>query len=562
MNDVNIKVAHALSDIAQIKKYNGSNHFSFIAYCKAAKIVENLVTSVADIDVNEIPGIGTKIAAHIKEYISSGKIQYYEDNKHLISPIINFNDLMRIEGVGEKMALKIYKEFKITSVDELKTIISNNVIKTVFKEKTIDMLKKGIDYLDKTKGKIRLDEGIEMASEIYRYIKPFIKEISFCGSFRRSKEVISDIDIAVIAKNKINVLKKFIEMPIVDEVIDSGDKKASVWIRGVRFDCYVFTKDIYESGIMHLTGSAKHNKRLRTIAKSQGLILSQYGLYERNDKNERTGDRIDDGTELSIYNILGFEWIPPEHREGYIEFIKYKFGQPIHQMLEKEDILFDSHVHSTWSDGTSTIKELVEFAISIGLKGIAICDHSQSLKIANGLTVENLRKRNKEIDKLRLEYPNFIILKSIELEIKSDGSLDYPDDVLDELDLVVAARHSKTNDINNIYEKAIRTGKIDILAHVTGRLINKRDSHSNLDMTRILNVCKEYNVAIELNCQPDRLDANEHILKQCVKNDVPISLGSDAHKMNQMMFVHTFGLWIAKRAWLTKENLYKQTKLK
>ncbi|MDO8604358.1 MAG: PHP domain-containing protein, partial [bacterium] len=352
---------------------------------------------------------------------------------------------------------------------------------------------------------------------------------------------------------------------IVDKIIDSGDKKSSIWINGVRVDCYIFTPENYESGIMHLTGSAEHNKQLRIIAKSKGLTLSQYGLF-RQDSNIR----LDNGTEQDIYNKLGYEWIPPEHREGTIEFDTYKihiippsgnisnisYGHshtPI--LLKHEDIISDFHIHSNWSDGKNSIESIVVHALSLGLKTIAITDHSQSLKIAHGLSIDRLLEQQQEINRCKQKFPQINILSGSEVDIKSDGTLDYPDHILNNLDIVIGSIHTATKqNVTNIYIKAIESGKLSIIGHITGRLINERMPH-DMDIETILQTCKQYNVAIELNCQPNRLDADEQILKRCKHLDIKIALGSDAHDLSQIKYVQSYGLWTAKRAWITKHDL-------
>jgi DNA polymerase (family 10) len=548
-------VASALEDVAKIKKATGSNQFSVGAYKKAAMFVANLNASIKDIDLDNTKGIGPHIAQSIREFISTGKIQYIIDNAKYLQSDQKIEDLLKVEGIGEKTALLIYQQLNISTIVQLKTALENGILSTIFKEKSIEKIKRGIEYLETTRGRIRLDQAIEYAFKIYNYMKPFVDRIEFCGSFRRSKETVGDVDFAIISKENINALEIFQKMPGIDKVIDSGDKKVSVWMNGVRIDCYLFTKDIFESGILHLTGSDEHNKKMRIYAISKGWILSQYGLYKRGSDDERIGDRLDDGTEKDIYRLLGFEWIPPEHREGNVEFDAYQLGQIV-KIVEAADITSDYHIHSTWSDGKSSIKDIVEFAISKGLKTIAICDHSQSLKIANGLSVERLNKKITEIEALRPQYPQIKILIGSEVDIHGEGELDYPDEVLDKLDIVVAAIHSSVKkDVTEIYKKVIQSGKVDIIGHITGRLINERPGHE-MDIDAVLNECAVHNVAVELNCQPHRLDANESILKRCKRLGVKVSFGSDAHEKNQISFVKSFGVWIARRAWLTKDDIY------
>jgi len=547
-------VANALRDIATIKKATGSNKFSFGSYLSAASFVDHLNVGIESIDLDNTKGIGPKISQHIKELLETGKIQYIIDNQRYLQSTVKIDELLKVEGIGEKTALQIYHELGISTIAALKAAIVDNSIANIFKNKTIEKIKKGIAYLETTRGRIRLDQAIEYVVLIAQYMKPKVNRIEFCGSFRRSKETVGDVDFAITADDKEAALRYFENMPGV-KVIDSGEKKSSVWLNGVKIDCYAFDEDVFESGVMHLTGSDEHNKKMRIFAIAKGWILSQYGLYKRDKNDERTGPRLDNGTEKDIYRLLGFEWIPPEHREGAIEFQKYALGNDI-DIIEKDDIVCDYHIHSTWSDGTSSIRDIVEYARKIGLKKIAITDHSQSLKIASGLSVERLKQKIKEIHQLRTEFSDIEILIGSEVDIRTDGTLDYPDDVLDELDVVIGSIHSATTkDVTEIYKTVIQAGKVDIIGHITGRLINERPGHE-MNIGEVLDACAANNVAVELNCQPNRLDANESILKMCQQKGVKISFGSDAHEKHQLSYVQTFGVWIAKRAWLTKEDLW------
>jgi len=547
---INKNVANVLTDIAKIKKAKKDNRFSIGAYNKAAHFVIHSPQPIDQIDYHNVKGIGTKIAAHIDEFISTGKIQFREDNIDLLDASSKIDDLLRIEGVGEKTALHIYNTLKISTVDELKEAIDNGKINEVLKEKSIANILKGIDYIDKTRGRIRLDEGLDIAVKIYSYMKPYAKRIEAGGSIRRSTITVGDVDIAIVPLNNAKeVLEKFSQMPIVDDIIDIGDKKTSVWINGTRSDCYVFEEDNFEAGMQHLTGSATHNQKIRAIAKSKGLMLSQYGL-KKGDK------RIDNGTEEDIYHKLGFEFIPPEHRDGTTEFVDYKKGNQVPELLTEADVTADYHIHSRWSDGKHSIEDIVQFAIMQKFKTIAITDHSQSLKIAKGLTIEKLRERNQEIDRLQKKYPQIKILKGAEVDIKADGSLDYPDEILDELDIVLAAIHTKTSgDVTDRYLQVIQSGKINIVSHLIGRIINERKGHT-LNIERILQACKDNNVALEFNCQPNRLDIDDSIMSRCKEHGIKVAIGSDAHSKEQLVYAKSFGVWISKRAKLTKENLY------
>lgn len=548
-------VANMLLDIANIKSAKGANKFSVGSYRKAAKFITHLTQPITELDYQNQKGIGPKIAASIEEFLSTGKVQWIEDNKDHLQANTKIEELVKVEGIGEKTALKIHEALGITTIVELKAVIEDGSISQVMKPKSIEKVVKGLEYLEKTKGRLRLDTALILAMQIHECIKPHCKRIEVCGSIRRSKETVGDVDFAIIPKvDASTTLRAFEAMPMVDKVIDSGDKKSSVWINGVRCDAYVWDEDVFESGMMHLTGSDEHNKYLRILAIRKGWMLSQYGIYRRGEDDKRTGDRLDDGTEKGIYKMLGLEFVPPEHREGPQEIDRYVLGSVV-PIIKESDITQDLHAHSTWSDGSSSIEDMVAAAKALGLKAIAICDHSQSLKIAKGLTPDRLRERNKLIDELRKSCCDFSILKGSEVEIRSDGTLDYPDDILDELDVVVAARHNQIDDATEAYVKAIQSGKVNIIAHITNRIIGKRAGH-NLNIERVLKECALHNVAIELNCQPDRLDADSYVLQRCKTLGVKISFASDAHHKGAINYVKTFGLWIGRRGWISKDDIY------
>jgi DNA polymerase (family 10) len=550
-NMINQDVAKILYDIAEIKQHQNDNKFSIGAYRKAAKFISNLPTPVSELDLLTTKGIGPKIANSILEFLSTGKVQFIVDNQACLNASQKVEELLRIEGIGEKKALKIYETLGISMIAELKVAIENGKLAQVFKDKTIENIKQGIEYLETTRGRIRLDEALELIVQIHSELREFCDRIEFCGSFRRSKSTIGDIDFAVVSSDS-DFLQRFATLPIVDKIINIGKKKASVWVKGIRIDCYIFEADTFESGVMHLTGSADHNEELRRIAKSKGLILSQYGLYRRFG-DERTGDRLDDGTETSIYNSLGFNFIPPEHRDDVSQFGKYRIDQPAVNLLKADDIECDFHTHSTWSDGKSTIEEMVQTAIKLGLKSIAITDHSQV--ISTKVLAVDIKRKIGEIEVLRMKYPTIKILMGSEVNIKSDGSLDYSDEILDQLDIVIASIHVHTKqDVTEMYCKAIRTGKVHIIGHLTGRLINQRPGHV-MNVEAILQECRNHNVAIEFNCQPDRLDADEDVIRRCKDMGIKIAIGSDAHEKSQIQYSKTFGLWIGRRAWLTKNDL-------
>jgi DNA polymerase (family 10) len=389
--------------------------------------------------------------------------------------------------------------------------------------------------------------------EIIKELKKYTEKIEPAGSLRRMKETIGDIDILASGRNNIEIIEKFTTLPMIKEILAKGDTKASVIVKtnNLQVDLRVVDNSCFGAALQYFTGSKAHNIKLRTLAKEKGLKISEYGIF----KGER---KIAGKTEEEIYKTLGLVWIPPELREDRGE-IEAALENKLPILVKEEDIKGDLHVHSKYSDGVETIEEIAIAGKNLGYEYIGISDHSKTSKIAGGLDEESLKKRNEEIDRINAKIKGIRILKGMEVDILGDGSLDYSDKILEELDFVIAAIHQgfKKNVTERI-KKAIENPYVDIIAHPTGRLLSGREGYE-IDIEEVIEYASKFNVVLEINCYPDRLDLNDiHILKAKKKN-IKFSLGTDSHNIGMLKYIR-FGIGIAKRGWLTKEeilNTYK-----
>ncbi|MBM3292777.1 DNA polymerase/3'-5' exonuclease PolX, partial [Candidatus Bathyarchaeota archaeon] len=379
-----------------------------------------------------------------------------------------------------------------------------------------------------------------------------VKKIEVAGSFRRRKDTVGDLDLLVASDASDIASERFVSMPPIERVISHGQTRSTVYLKGhLQVDCRVIKSEEYGAALQYFTGSKEHNVKLRTIAVKQGYKLNEYGLYKREND-----ELVASESEEQIYNALGMQWIPPELRENRGEIEAALTGTLPH-IIEYEEIKGDLHVHTKWSDGTATIVEMAEAAKKLGLKYIAICDHSKSLGIAHGLNEERLFEQGKEIDKINENLEDFKILKGIECDIKSDGSLDFSSTILKELDFVVASIHSGFKSEADVMTermiKAIHNEYVSTIGHPTGRIIQKRNPYS-LDLGKVFEAAASQDVAMEINAFPDRLDLDDVSSQKAKEYGVKLSIGSDAHASNQIDFLK-LGIAVARRGWLTAEDI-------
>ena len=437
----NLEIASVFRDIAGILEIKGDNVFRIRAYERAAQNIEGLTEDIEHyIDENtltSIPGIGKDLEEKIKEYARTGKIAFFEDLKKTVPE--GLLDLLKIPSVGPKTAKLLYDELHIKGIADLEKAIRKNKLEGVFgiKQKTVENILKGIELIKKGRERMNLAKAIQTADGFVSALRKFpeVKKISPAGSLRRRKETVRDIDILIVSGKPRAVMDAFVGLPEVAEVTAHGETKSSVRTKdGTQVDCRVVEEKSFGAALLYFTGSKNFNIKIRQLAIKKGWKINEYGVF-------RDDVFIAGKTEEEIFKKLGMSFIEPELREdtGEIELARQS---RLPELIKVTDIRGDLHVHSTWSDGGNSIREMAEAAQKRGYAYIAVTDHSQSLKIARGLSAADLKKKKKEIESVNKDLKNFRVLFGTEVDIDSDGGLDYKDEILKEFDVVVAAVHT------------------------------------------------------------------------------------------------------------------------
>lgn len=537
--------------------------FKPFAYEKAALTLEGLEEDVVSIykkegfdGLKKIPGIGESIAEKIKEYLETGKIKYYEQLKEKYP--VNLDELMRIEGLGPKRLKVLYQKLNVKNIHDLEAVAKSHKIASLFGfgEKTEKNILESIEFAKRATGRFLLGDILPKVKGVYEQLKNLkeVERISTCGSIRRMKETIGDVDFLVVSKKPDLVMDFFTSLPGVVKIWGKGRTKASVrTIDGFDMDIRVIPKKIYGAALQYFTGSKEHNIALRRIAIEKGLKLSEYGLF-------KGSKLLASENEEDIYEKLGLEWIPPELRENRGE-IEAALNHQLPKIIEKEDIKGDLHCHSKWDGGQNKIAEIAHHAMRLGYEYVGIADHTKFLRIEHGLDERQLEKRNQEIEKLNLEFRKkgrkFKILKGCEANILPDGKVDIADDALKKLDFVIAGVHSKfkmsEKEMTERIIRAMKNPHIDIISHPTGRLIQKRDEYQ-IDLSKIMKVAKETGTILEINSYPERLDLNDLNIKRAKEMGVKMIINTDAHHIDQMRFIE-YGVAQARRGWAEKKDI-------
>jgi DNA polymerase (family 10) len=550
----NADIAEVFSEMATLLEVKGENPFKVRAYQRVTETIANLTEELAAIkerdELHKIPGVGASTAGKIVELLDTGKCQHHQELlKEFPSTVF---DLLRIPGVGPKTAKMLLDE-KITTIEELEQAAGSGRLRTLrgMGEKTEQEILRGIARLREYSQRTNLGVAWDMAQWIMRELreKAPVDQIEAAGSLRRMKETIGDLDILVTSERPEAVMDVFVALAEVEEVLTHGATKSSVvTTAGIQTDLLVVAPESWGAALQYFTGSKQHSIRLRDIAVRAGLKLNEYGVFRvKGDKETRIGGR----TEEEMYGALKLPLMPPELREDLGEIEAARAGT-LPELIELSDIRGDLQMHSTWSDGRHSIADMARAAKALGYRYIAITDHSPSETVANGLTVERLRKRVKEIEAARKAVPGIAILNGSEVDIKRDGSLDYPDQVLVELDFVVASVHSGWKmdraSMTARMVKALENPWVDALGHPTGRLIGQREPYE-VDMEAVLEAAARLGVAVEINAYPDRLDLKDVHARRAKELGVKLVINTDAHAADQLPVIH-FGVATARRGWI------------
>ena len=561
----NKELAVLFDRIADALDIKGEQAFKVLAYRRAARILDEMTDDVARIaaagKLEDIPGIGSGIAKKIGEYLATGEMQKYKEALSDIPP--GLLTLLDIQTLGAKTIKLMHDELGVASLSDLKKVIADGRLAALrgMGDKKVENIRKGIELFEKASQRVSIWAALRVAASLIDHLKEsgLVDRIEAAGSLRRMKETVGDIDILVCAKKSggkdgARIIERFTRAPGVKRVLAAGATKASVMVAtedGERqVDLRLVDRSSYGAALQYFTGSKAHNIKLRSMAKDKGLKISEYGVF----KGER---KIAGAAEEEVYATLGLAWVPPEMREDRGE-VELALARRLPAILDYGDIKGDLHVHSNASDGTLTLREIADLGLRMGYSYIAICDHSQSVKYARGLSPDRLRRQMKEIDALNrsLKPKRFRLLKGTEVDILADGSLDFPGSLLKELDFVVAAIHSgfKKNVTERIL-KAMENPYVKVIAHPTGRLISGREGY-DVDIEKVIAGAKRTGKALELNAYYDRLDLDEFNCKRARELGIKISIGTDCHAASGLEMMR-LGVGIARRAWLRKGDIIR-----
>lgn len=559
----NALVADIFRAIAEFLEIKGDNPFRIRAYARAADNIEGLKEDIAEYvrqeRLTQIPGIGEDLAAKIKEIIETGKCKHYEELKKIIPEGVI--KLLEIPSVGPKTAKLFYDRLKVGSVEELRVAASKGRLLGLpgVKQKTVDNILKGIELVKKGKERMDLLTATSASQEILDGLSKHkeVREISVAGSLRRMKDTVRDIDILVATKNPKKVSDAFIALPQCKRVLAEGKTKSALLTKGdVQVDLRVLDPGSYGAALLYFTGSKNHNIKLRQLAIKKGYKINEYGIFDKKDRC------LASKTEEELYRSLGMDYIEPELREDTGE-IEAAMKHRLPKLLELKDIRGDFHAHTDYSDGKNTIEEMARAAMRLGYDYVTLTDHSVSLKVANGLDPVRLKKKKQELDRVNRRLKNFKILFGSEVEIDSEGRMDYKDDILSQFDIVVAAIHSgfkqSKKQLTARIVSACRNKYVHIIAHPTGKLWPTREAYE-IDFKEIFKAARDTNTALEINAHPYRLDLSDVNARWAKDNDVKLAISTDSHDQSHLAFMR-FGVGLARRAWLEKKDVLNTLKL-
>jgi len=553
----NQEIAEVFNDIADLLEIKGENPFRIRAYRRAALNIEGLVRNVAETTKDElikISGIGQDLAGKIEEYVKTGRLQFYEDLKKEVPEGLSL--LLSVPSLGPKTAKLLFERLKVKDIGTLEKLAREHKLSGLpgIKEKTEENILKGIEMLKRGIERQPLGKVLPVAKDILQHLKNKapVKNLSIAGSIRRWKDTIKDIDVLATSQDPKAVMNAFVHLPHVKDILMHGPTKSSVIIHeGLQVDLRVVEEDSFGAALAYFTGSKAHNIRLREMAVKSGLKINEYGIFRERDEKKLGGEKEED-----IYRILGLPYIPPELREDSGE-IEAAIEGRLPKLVELRDIKGDLHVHSKWSDGSHDFEELIDEAKKRGYEYIAITDHSKGLGIARGLSAERLMEEKKEIDAINKRLKGFRLIVGTEVDIRSSGEIDFPDEILKKMDIVVASIHSgfrqDKEQITKRLVSAIRNPYVSIIAHPTGRLIGERDPY-DVDMNEVFKVAKETGTAIEINAYPLRLDLSDIYVKIAREMGVRVVISTDTHVAKQFDYMG-YGVSIARRGWLEKKDV-------
>jgi DNA polymerase (family 10) len=549
----NLEIARAFDLIADLLELKGENPFRIRAYRRAAQNLEGLTEDVetlaAQERLEEIPGIGPDLAGKIAEYLGTGRIDALESLRREVPA--GLADLMGVPGVGPKTAKLLHDRLKVTDLGQLETLARAGKLRGLpgIQAKTEQNLLKGIALVRRGQARMPLGRALPLAEEIAHALARVrgVKRVEPAGSVRRRKETVGDLDILVTSTDPARVMDAFVRLPQVADVLERGPTKASVRHReGIQVDLRVVEPATFGAALQYFTGSKQHNIRIREMAVKKRLKISEYGVFR-----EPGGRRIAGATEEEVYAAVGLPWIPPELREDSGE-IEAAQSRRLPALVELDDIRGDLHCHTNATDGHHTVEALVAAARERGYAYVLVSDHSRSTRIAGGLTAEEALAHVEKIRAVGRKQRGIAVLAGSECDILPDGSLDYPDEVLAQMDLVVVAVHSRFKqpraEMTRRICRALENPYVNILAHPTGRLIGEREPY-DVDLEAVFAAARRHGKALEINCYPERLDLNDVHARRARELGVLLAINTDTHALDQLDTMR-LGVATARRAWV------------
>jgi DNA polymerase (family 10) len=548
----NFELARLFYEMAALLEVKNESRFRMRAYQRAAQTLETLTEDIAEVagrgQLTTLPGIGQDLAARIDEYLATGRLARLERLRTDLPPA--FLSLLDVRGLGPKTARLLWDRLGVDSVDRLEQVCRSGEIRALpgVGARTCENILKAITAWRAGRTRTLLVRATAVAAQVVEALRARggVERIEVAGSLRRRRETVKDIDILVTSREPARVIKTLVTLPSVLEVLAQGDTRASVRHQdGLQIDLRVVAPEALGAALQYFTGSRQHNVRLRELARRQGLSISEYGVFD-----EQTGAQVAGATEEDVYAAVGLAWIPPELREDAGEIEAARAGR-LPDLVTAAAIRGDLHAHTDWSDGHLPLEKLIEAAEGRGYEYVVVSDHSRSTAIAGGLSVDELRAQGQKIRELQGRF-RIRILTGTECDILADGTMDFPDEVLRELDIVLAAVHSRfaqtRAEMTSRIVRALEHPHVDVLAHPTGRLIGSREPY-DVDLESVFAAAARHGKALEINGSPDRLDLADVHARRAAELGIPIAVNSDTHYLSNLDNLE-LGLGVARRAWL------------
>lgn len=553
----NSDVVEIFNQVADLLEIEGANPFRVRAYRNAARTIDTLPGSVVDMvesgeDLTELSGIGEDLAGKIEEIVRTGGLEQLEEIKQRVPP--GLADMLLIAGLGPKRVQTIYEALEITTLDELEEAARAGRIRDLegLGEKTERKIVEELERKGQEEERTRLNVAEELVEPLIDYLEEIegVQRAEVAGSYRRRKETVGDLDILATGEEGEAIIEQFVAYEDVKEIVSQGETRSTVLLRrGTQVDLRVVAEESYGAALLYFTGSKAHSIHLRNIALDRDLKINEYGVFEGEE-------RVAGETEDEIYALFDLPYIEPELREDRGEIEAAQEGALPH-LVTLDDIRGDLQSHTKASDGHNTLEEMAQAAREQGYDYLAITDHSTRVAVTQGLDAEALRERIEEIDRLNEKLEGIRLLKGIEVDVLEDGTLDLPDDVLKELDVVVFALHSgfglsREKQTERVL-RAMENPHVHILAHPTGRILGKREAYE-IDLEHVIEAAVERGCYLEINAQPDRLDLDDLHAKMAKERGLKIAISTDAHRSSELAFMR-YGVGQARRGWLEPEDV-------